>query len=153
MTTPDTPRTLAERKADVLAKLTASPADAWVATAGDEGPYLVPLTLAWLRDRIVLATDGRSRTVRQLEESAAARLALGGTRDVVMVDVVLEEIVPVTGAPGWLGDGYAAAGDWDPRRAGDGFVFLVLVPQRIQAWREADEIPGRTVMAAGEWLT
>jgi hypothetical protein len=143
-------RTLAQRKADVLAKLTAPVADAWVATADQHGPHLVPLTLAWLRDRIVLATEGTSRTARAMHNP---RLALGGTRDVVMIDAVLQATHAVTAAPAWVGEGYAAAGDWDPRRSGDPYVFLVLEPRRIQAWREADEIPGRTVMRDGSWLS
>jgi hypothetical protein len=31
-------------------------------------------------------------------------------------------------------------------------VFLLLRPERIQAWREANEIAGRAVMQAGAWL-
>jgi len=30
--------------------------------------------------------------------------------------------------------------------------FLVLRPQRIQAWREVDELPGRSLMRGGEWI-
>jgi hypothetical protein len=31
-------------------------------------------------------------------------------------------------------------------------VFQVLRPRRIQAWRESNEIPGRTLMRDGTWL-
>ena len=34
----------------------------------------------------------------------------------------------------------------------DGYVFLVLRPERVQAWRESDEIAGRTLMRRGSWL-
>ena len=40
----------------------------------------------------------------------------------------------------------------DPRAAGDPYGFLVLRPERIQAGREVDEIPGRTLMRDGAWL-
>jgi hypothetical protein len=50
-------------------------------------------------------------------------------------------------------DAYAAQSDWDPRTAGATYVFLVLRPDRIQAWREVDEVPGRTVMRDGTWLS
>jgi hypothetical protein len=143
------PRTAAVRKADVLAKLTAPVVDAWVATAG---PHLVPLTLAWLRERIVLATDGPSPTAVNLAATGAARIALGTTRDVVMIDAVLAETFPVAVAPGWVADGYADGTDWDPRTAGGTYVYLVLRPDRIQAWREVNEIKGRTLMRAGAWL-
>ncbi|MEV4637208.1 pyridoxamine 5'-phosphate oxidase family protein [Actinoplanes sp. NPDC049548] len=151
MTGQQAPRTRARRKADTLAKLEGPVADCWVATADGATPYLVPLTLAWLRERIVLATDGNSRTARAITATGTARLGLGGTRDVVMIDVRLESVTAVNAAPDWLAEGYAGRADWDPRTAGDGYVFLVLAPDRIQAWREADEIPGRTLMRAGVW--
>jgi hypothetical protein len=31
-------------------------------------------------------------------------------------------------------------------------VFFVLRPVRIQAWRESNEIPGRTLMRKGRWV-
>ncbi len=46
---------------------------------------------------------------------------------------------------------YVGQADWDPRR-GTGYVFLVLRPVRVQAWREANEIAGRTLMRDGIWL-
>ena len=45
----------------------------------------------------------------------------------------------------------AAQADWDPRGSA-GYVYLVLRPDRVQAWREADEIAGRTLMRDGAWL-
>lgn len=151
MTTPE-PRPAATRRADVLAKLTAPVSDAWVATASTAGPYLVPLTLAWLRERIVLATDGRSRTAVNLAATGTVRLALGTTRDVVMIDAVLEETFPVAQAPSWVADGYAGSADWDPRAAGGSYAYLILRPDRIQAWREENEIADRTLMRDGAWL-
>jgi hypothetical protein len=149
---PNEPRTKAQRKADVLAKLSADVADAWVATADGDEPYLVPLTMAWSGDRIVLATDRSTPTARNILAHGKARLALGGTRDVVMIDACLERTIPVADA-GPVGDAYAAQNDWDPRTAGDAYLFLVLRPDRIQAWREVNEIPDRTVMRDGAWLT
>ncbi|MGY1618282.1 hypothetical protein ACI797_16205 [Geodermatophilus sp. SYSU D00691] len=67
---------------------------------------------------------------------AAPRAALAGP------DVAADEA---------LGAAYVAQADWDPRRS-PGYVFLVLRPVRLQAWREADEIPGRTLMRDGAWL-
>ena len=147
----DEPRTTAQRKADVLAKLQADVADTWVATAGADGPHLVPLTMAWFTDRLVLATDRGTPTARNIAANGTARLALGHTRDVVMIDARWQDTVPVADA-GPVGDAYAARSDWDPRSAGDDYVFLILRPDRIQAWREANEIPGRTVMRDGTWL-
>ena len=147
----EAPRTRIQRRADVLATLSAPVADAWVATAGDGGPHLVPLTLGWHAERILLATAATSPTARNLAAQGRCRIALGPTRDVVMIDALLEDTVPVTAA-GAAGEAYAAQNDWDPRTAGDAYVFLVLRPDRIQAWREQNEIAGRTVMRDGAWL-
>ena len=38
------------------------------------------------------------------------------------------------------------------REEDSAFTYLVLRPVRIQAWREVNEIEGRTVMADGLWL-
>jgi hypothetical protein len=51
-----------------------------------------------------------------------------------------------------VADRYAEQSDWDPRSAGPGYAYLVLRPQRIQAWREANEIAGRTLLRDGSWL-
>lgn len=146
------PRDRQQRVRDTLAALAAPAADVWVATASAAGePYLVPLSLAWLDERLVVALDGTSRTARNLGAGRAARLALGPTRDVVVIDARLERSVPVSAA-GDLGERYARQADWDPRAAGDPYRFLVLRPERIQAWREVNEIPGRTLMRDGTWL-
>jgi hypothetical protein len=97
----------------------------------------------------VIAVDGSSRTGRNLASSGAARLAVGTTRDVVMIDADLERTVEVDGDAA-LGAAYAHQADWDPRGSA-GYVFLVLRPRRVQAWREVNEMPGRTLMRGGRW--
>ena len=139
------------RKADTLAMLATHAIDVWVATASAAGkPYLVPLSLAWVDERVVIAVEESSLTARNLTASGAARLAVGATRDVVMIDAVLEQTVDVA-ADETLGAAYVAQADWDPRRS-TGYLFLVLRPTRMQAWRESNEIPGRTLMRDGIWL-
>jgi hypothetical protein len=139
------------RKADTLAMLATPTIDVWVATASAEGtPHLVPLSLAWVEERVVVAVEASSVTARNLTASGTARLAVGPTRDVVMLDAVLETAVDVA-TDDALGTAYAAQADWDPRGAA-GYVFLVLRPVRVQAWREANEIAGRTLMRDGTWL-
>ncbi|MGH8968036.1 MAG: pyridoxamine 5'-phosphate oxidase family protein [Actinomycetes bacterium] len=149
-------RTAGQRKADTLAKLRASAADVWVASAangdGAAEPYLVPLSLAWIGERVVIALELGSRTARNIRGGGSARLALGPTRDVVVIDAVLDESVPLDGAPTGLADRFAAQADWDPRRSPGEYVYLVLRPVRVQAWREADELAGRTLMRDGSWL-
>ena len=148
------PRPAEVRKVDALALLQAPNADVWVATAGvDDGtprPHLVPVSLAWHDDRAVIAVTGSSRTAQDLRATRTARLAVGPTRDVVMIDAELEAITEVAEA-GELAEVYAGQADWDPRGS-SGYLFFTLRPLRVQAWREANEIEGRTVMRDGQWL-
>lgn len=153
--TSTSPRSRAQRRQDAIAQLTAPAADVWVASAdpADGRPHLVPLSLAWVEDRAVIALDRASRTARNLTAGGVARLAVGPTRDVVLLDVELAADVGVLDPDAHeLAERYAAQADWDPREAGDGYRFLVLRPHRIQAWREVDELPGRTLMRGGVWL-
>ncbi len=143
------PRSRDQRRADTLGWLTAPAADAWVATAGS---YLVPLSVVWTGDRLVLAIAASSRTYRNIRADGTARLGLGHTRDVVMIDAVFDRGVPVAEAPDELADAYAAQSDWDPRDDPGDYRYVTLRPIRIQAWREADELTGRLLMRDGEWL-
>jgi hypothetical protein len=151
MTAPP-PRPTDQRIADTLAKLTEPNADVWVASAGPDGAHLVPLSLAWVDDRVVIALPTDSVTARNIAASQQARLAVGPTRDVVMIDAELDGTHPVDAAPPGIGDGYAEQSDWDPRRQA-GYSFLTFRPVRIQAWREANEIEGRTLMRDGVWVS
>lgn len=139
------------RKADTLAMLATPEVDVWVATASASGEaHLVPLSLAWVDERLVVAVARTSVTHRNVVASGRARMAVGPTRDVVMVDAELERAVPV-GEDAHLGEAYAAQADWDPRQD-SGYVFLVMRPVRLKAWRQADEMAGRTLMRDGAWI-
>jgi Pyridoxamine 5'-phosphate oxidase len=134
--------------------LTAVDANVWVASASPSGAvHLVPVSHTWNGNQIVLATEPGSRTVANVAADPRVRLALGDTRDVVMIDAVLAETVPESQAPAALADGYAAQAGWDPRTDGGDYVYLVLAPERIQVWREAEDLAGRTVMRSGAWVT
>jgi hypothetical protein len=151
------PRTRELRRADTLAKLSAPAADVWVATAaadadGNASPYLVPLSMAWLDERVVLATEADSVTARNIISQGRARLGLGPTRDVVMIDAELEQVYGLDEVPAGLARRYAMQADWDPRESGGQMRFLVLPPQRIQAWREVNELAERTLMRGGAWI-
>ena len=143
-------RPLEQRKTDTLAKLTGPATDVWVASAGAEA-YLVPLSLGWVDERVVIALERTSRTAQNIATSGTARLGLGPTRDVVLIDAVLEATHPIGDGPASLVDGYLAQADWDPRSAGDSYQWMVLRPVRIQAWREPNELAGRTLMRDGAW--
>ncbi|HEX5503879.1 MAG TPA: pyridoxamine 5'-phosphate oxidase family protein [Thermomicrobiales bacterium] len=144
------PRSTAQRKADVLAKLGVE-VDLWVASATARGDaYLIPLSFYWDGAALVLATPAASRTARDLRRAGRARVALGPTRDVVTVEGPVEFIVGDD--VGALGDAHAAATGFDARREPEPYVYIRLTPARIQAWREANELAGREVMRDGRWL-
>lgn len=80
-------RNLEERKRDVLDRLEHD-RDVWVATADTAGlPHLVPFSLAWDGENVIVATVAKSRTTRNIEASRQVRLGIGGsTRDVILID-------------------------------------------------------------------
>jgi hypothetical protein len=145
------PRSLAQRKADVLDKL-AHDEDAWVATASASGvPHLVPLSFVWDGERLIVATEARSVTARNVASSGRARVALGGTRDVVVIDVRVD-VVGRTAVENGSAQRFADRLGWDPRSYGDDWVYLLMRPRRVLVWRDVDEIDGRVVMRDGTWL-
>lgn len=147
----DVPRGTAQRKADTLARL-ASAVDCWVPSAGEHGEaYLIPLSYVWYAGTITLATYAQSRTVRNLRRTGRLRIALDGTRDVVIVagDVA---IVPEDALDMAQADAFRAAAGFDPRRSTNDYVYLILTPRSVLAWREENELAGREIMRDGQWL-
>ncbi|MFC4121792.1 pyridoxamine 5'-phosphate oxidase family protein [Nonomuraea zeae] len=147
-TTATPPRTSAERRADVLQAL-AGERHVWLATAGAEGPHLVPLAFAWDGTDVIMMTKRGNRTVTNLRRTGRARAALGTARDVVLIDG------PVTLAePADLPDRVRALFGRLPLNPDQvpGVIALCLRPERVSAWRDLSEIPARTVMSGGHWL-
>jgi hypothetical protein len=147
------PRDGGQRKADTLAKFNETGADVWVATASTDGrEHLVPLSYAWDGTHVLVAVEPGSLTSRNVAASGRARLGFGPTRDVVIVDAVPVRSIDASTAPTELGDLYASQSDWDPRLEDSPYLFLLLRPTRIQAWRESNELAGKTIMRDGAWL-
>jgi len=147
-------RTGPQRKADTIAKLEAVGADTWVATASTTGrAHLVPLSYAWDGECVVLAAEASSLTVRNVRSSGRARLGFGPTRDVVIVDGELDRLLGASDDGGEAtAQAYADQAGWDPRHESEPYVFVLLRPRRVQAWRESNELSGKVVMRHGEWL-
>jgi hypothetical protein len=139
------PRPYEERKAHALQRLRED-VDCWVASADEVGnAHLVPFSYYWDGSAVVLAMPPANRTAVNLLRAGRANVALDGTRDVVLIEATV-----AAGADDATQAAYAAAAGWDPR-AGE-YLWLRLTPTRIQAWREANEIAGRTLMKNGAWL-
>ena len=144
------PRSRSQRKADVLAKLR-SDVDLWVASADETGAaYLVPLSYYWDGSALTISTPRGSRTAVNLVRAGWARVALGPTRDVVILEGPVEAI-PI-GTDAGLEDAHARATGFDPRTLAEEYVYLRITPRSIQAWREANELAGRQLMRRGRWL-
>jgi hypothetical protein len=98
------PRTGTQPRADTFAKLSEHGADIWVASASLPGlrsarAHLIPLSFAWIEEKIVLTADRAALTTRNIVEHRTARLALDSTRDVVMIDARLEDVLDTHHAP------------------------------------------------------
>jgi hypothetical protein len=143
-------RSRARRRSDVLAKLRED-VDLWVASADESGAaYLVPLSFYWDGSTLTIATPRASRTAKNLIRARWARVALGPTRDVVIIEGPVEAI-PI-GTDARLEDAHARAAGFDPRTLAEEYVYLRITPHELQAWREANELDGRRLMRGGEWL-
>lgn len=143
----DAPRSAEQRKSDTLARLT-SDVDVWVATADTAGNgYLVPLSFLWDGAGLVVSTPLSSPTGRNMARGGRMRVGAGDLRDVTMIDGTAELVREEETI-----EAYAARHKWDPRKEAADYAFFRIVPDRVQAWREVNELPGRTLMRDGGWL-
>jgi hypothetical protein len=85
-------RSRSQRTIDTLERLRTD-VDLWVASASEDGhAYLVPLSYLWDGSALLIATPRVSRTARNLTRTGWARVALGVTRDVVIVEGPVDAI-------------------------------------------------------------
>lgn len=144
-------RTRAQRRHDTEQRLTHD-VDVWVASASPDGaPYLVPLSFDWDGQALLVATPTASPTGRNLAAGRTARLALGHTRDVCMIDGEVE-VLEIEALAQERGDRFAARTGFDPRALTTPYRWFRISPRRIQAWREVDELPDRELMRDGRWV-
>jgi hypothetical protein len=145
-------RTSKQRKQDVLDRLEHD-VDAWVATADKVSgtPYLVPLSFLWDGITLLLATPASSPTGRNLQASNTVRLGIGPTRDVVLMEGTVR-VLAIREISREVGDAFAVKTGFDPRQETVTYLYFRVTPQRLQAWREANELDGRDLMRDGGWL-
>ena len=141
------PRSRAQRKSDTLALLSAE-VDCWVASADELGnAHLVPLSQFWDGTSLVIATPRSSPTATNLLRAGVARVGVGPTRDVVLVDGGVTE-----GVDDATAGAHAEHSGFDARTEPNDYVYLRVTPIEIRAWREANELSGRLLMREGVWL-
>lgn len=145
---PPTARSLDRRRTDALKRLETY--QMWLATGSDgHGAHLIPVAYVWNSNTLTTATFERSRTAANLRATPRARVAIGDTADVVMIDVTAT-LIPVDAIDPDVADRFAQVSH-DPRIM-PGLVYIELAPHRIQVWNGFHEFTGRTVMIDGQWL-
>lgn len=146
------PRTRQQRMQDTLHRLEAD-VDAWIASADPQtgAPYLIPLSFLWDGDTLLFSTPAASPTGRNLRASGLARIGIGPTRDLVLIEGTVRTLTPEELTP-QLGDAFATKTGFDPRTLRSPYLYFRVRPQRIQAWRESNELTGRDLMRDGQWL-
>jgi hypothetical protein len=146
------PRSRQQRKQDALNRLEHD-IDAWVATAdGGSGiPYLVPLSFLWDGTTLLVATPSSSQTGRNLRGNGKVRLGIGPTRDVVLIEGTARSLATAEITDD-VGDAFAAKTGFDPRELTSTYLYFRIHPQRLQAWREENELEGRELMRGGRWI-
>jgi len=96
---------------------------------------------------VIVSTPRASVTGRNLSRGGRVRVGIGQLRDVTMIDGTVEPVQDER-----TKDAFAAKHSWDPRKETDDYAYFRIVPHRVQAWREVNELPGRTLMRGGDWL-
>ncbi len=114
------PRSRAQRKADTL------------------------LSHYWDGAALVLATPRSSPTATNLLRAGVARVGVGPTRDVVLVDGRVTE-----GLDDATADAHTEHTGFDARTEPGDYVYLRVTPTEIRAWREANELSGRLLKGVG----
>ncbi len=146
------PRPRAQRRRDTERRLEHD-VDLWVASASPDGtPHLIPLSFDWDGTALLLSTPRDSPTGRNLATTRTARLALGATRDVTLIEGDVE-VLAIDALPREAGDRFAVRTGFDPRALKTPYCWFRITPRRIQAWREVDELAERELMRDGRWTT
>jgi hypothetical protein len=143
-------RSADQRKSDALRRLREDK-DLWIATADPSGtPCLVPLCFYWDDASIFVATVVTNPTARNIIKTGTTRVALGHTRDVVLIMGTARLLQPDEMSSVMV-EAYKQKSGWDPLESA-GYRFLQIVPQWVESWRELNEHPDRQLMSDRRWL-
>ncbi|MGE3797086.1 MAG: pyridoxamine 5'-phosphate oxidase family protein [Thermomicrobiales bacterium] len=145
-------RTRAARIADSLAAFDRE-RDCWVATGrGDGEAHLIPLSFCWDGEQFVIATREDAVTVSSLRRSNRVRISLPSTDDVVIIEATAR-IVSSSEIDATTHHQFCMVAGFDPCVEPEPYVFGLLTPVRIQAWRNVAELADRVIMRGGAWLS
>jgi hypothetical protein len=62
------------------------------------------------------------------------------------------EVLELDALPREAGDRFAARAGFDPRALATPYRWFRILPRRIQAWREVNELADRELLRDGSWL-
>ena len=144
-------RSKTQRRADVVGKLE-SDNKLWIATASPDGnAHLVPFSFVWDGEHVIMATRQDSPAARNAARTGTARVALGDFGDVALIDGRVT-LVSQQAMDSAVADRLASVSGIDAQHT-PGFIYLQLLPTRIQAWwSNAAELASPTLMRDGRWL-
>lgn len=144
-------RTTAKRIADSLAAFDRE-RDCWVATSRNSGDaHLIPLSFCWDGERFVIATRADAVTAKSLQRSSRVRISLPSTDDVVIIEAKAR-VVSTSEIDAATHRQFCMVAGFDPCAEPESYVFGLLTPVRIQAWRNVEELRDRVIMESGNWL-
>ncbi|MFI6317066.1 pyridoxamine 5'-phosphate oxidase family protein [Nonomuraea sp. NPDC050556] len=144
-------RTKTQRRIDTLYRLEHD-IDCWVATADAGGaPYMMPLSFLWDNETLLLSTNAANPTARNLVANGAARIGIGLTRDVILIEGAAETLDPAELSQE-EGDAFAVKTGFDPRALKSPYLYFRVRPLRLQAWREVNELEERDLIVDGVWV-
>ncbi len=144
-------RSASQRRSDAVRRLENDP-NIWLTTASAAGvPHLVPLSLAWDGNRLLLATPTNSPTVRNAQATGVVKAALDSADDVVLIDGTVDVLDFGSADPTLVGI-YVQRAGWNPANQHGEWSLLIVSPQTVRAWNGVAEITGRTIMRQGDWI-
>ncbi len=111
----------------------------------------MPLSFLWDGTTLLMATPSSSPTSRNLQATGKVRLGIGPTRDLVLIEGTVQALA-ATELPDEVGDAFAAKTGFDPRQLTSSYLYFRIHPQRLQAWREENELIDRELMRGGHWV-
>ena len=112
----------------------------------------MPLSFLWDGATLLISTPGTSPTSRNLRATGRVRLGIGPTRDLVLIEGTVQAETAAAEISAEAGDAFAVKTGFDPREL-TGYAYFRIQPQRLQAWREVNELTGRDLIRGGDWVT
>ncbi len=144
-------RSTAQRVADTLAALETE-RNCWLATSRQDGTsHLIPLTYCWDGEQLIVATRQKSVTVNAVRRTGRVRLSLPSPVDVVIVDAIAS-VVTTEDIDAHIDRFFRQVAGFDPAGETESYVYILLTPDRVLAWRDEEELGQREIMHSGQWI-